>query len=40
MGLARSSDLMVIGLFAAFLQTFIFVMLTQVYIQGAISHDH
>ena len=32
--------LMVIGLFAAFLQTFIFIMLTQVYIAGALSHDH
>ncbi|CAM2067839.1 F0F1 ATP synthase subunit A [Sulfidibacter corallicola] len=32
--------LMVIGLFAAFLQTFVFIMLTMVYIAGAIAHDH
>jgi len=32
--------LMAIGLFAAFLQTFVFIMLTQVYIAGAIAHDH
>ena len=31
---------MAFGLFAAFLQTFIFIMLTQVYIAGALSHDH
>lgn len=32
--------LMVIGLFAAFLQTFVFIMLSQIYIAGAIAHDH
>jgi F-type H+-transporting ATPase subunit a len=32
--------LMAIGLFAAFLQTFVFIMLTMVYIAGAIAHDH
>jgi len=32
--------IMFIGLFAAFLQTFVFIMLTQVYIAGAIAHDH
>ncbi|MDJ0836152.1 MAG: F0F1 ATP synthase subunit A [Acidobacteriota bacterium] len=32
--------LMAIGLFAALLQTFVFIMLTQVYIAGAIAHDH
>lgn len=32
--------LMAIGLFASFLQAFIFVMLTMVYIAGAIAHDH
>lgn len=32
--------LMAIGLFAAFLQTFVFIMLSQVYIAGAIAHDH
>lgn len=32
--------LMAIGLFAAFLQTFVFIMLTMVYIAGALSHDH
>ncbi len=32
--------LMAFGLFAAFLQTFVFIMLTQVYIAGAIAHDH
>ena len=32
--------LMIIGLFAAFLQTFVFIMLTQIYIAGAIAHDH
>ena len=32
--------LMAIGLFAAFLQTFVFIMLTMVYIAGSIAHDH
>jgi F-type H+-transporting ATPase subunit a len=32
--------LMAFGLFAAFLQTFIFIMLTMVYIAGSISHEH
>ena len=32
--------MMALGLFAAFLQTFIFIMLTMVYIAGSISHDH
>lgn len=32
--------LMIIGLFASFLQTFVFIMLTQIYIAGAIAHDH
>jgi F-type H+-transporting ATPase subunit a len=32
--------IMAIGLFAAFLQTFIFIMLTMVYIAGSLSHDH
>ncbi len=32
--------IMVLGLFAAFLQTFVFIMLTQVYIAGSIAHDH
>lgn len=32
--------IMAIGLFAAFLQTFVFIMLTMVYIAGAIAHDH
>ena len=32
--------IMAIGLFAAFLQTFIFIMLTQVYLAGALSHEH
>jgi F-type H+-transporting ATPase subunit a len=32
--------IMIIGLFAAILQTFVFVMLTQIYIAGAIAHDH
>jgi len=32
--------IMAIGLFASFLQTFVFIMLTMVYIAGAIAHDH
>jgi F-type H+-transporting ATPase subunit a len=32
--------LMALGLFAAFLQTFVFIMLTQIYIAGSIAHDH
>jgi len=32
--------MMVLGLFAALLQTYVFIMLTQVYIAGALSHDH
>lgn len=32
--------LMVLGLFAALLQTFVFVLLTQIYIAGSIAHDH
>ena len=32
--------IMCIGLFAAFLQAFIFIMLTMVYIAGAIAHEH
>lgn len=32
--------ILALGLFAAFLQTFIFIMLTQVYIAGAIAHEH
>jgi len=32
--------LMILGLFAAFLQTFVFIMLTQIYIAGSIAHDH
>lgn len=32
--------LMAFGLFAAFLQTFVFILLSTLYIQGAISHDH
>jgi len=32
--------LLALGLFAAFLQTFIFIMLTTLYISGAISHEH
>ncbi|PIE89212.1 MAG: ATP synthase F0 subunit A [Acidobacteria bacterium] len=32
--------IMFIGLLAAFLQTFVFIMLTQIYIAGAIAHDH
>jgi len=32
--------MMVLGLFASFLQTFIFIMLTMVYIALSISHDH
>ena len=32
--------LMIIGLFAAVLQTYIFIMLTQIYIAGAIAHEH
>jgi F-type H+-transporting ATPase subunit a len=32
--------LMALGLFAAFLQTFVFIMLSQVYIAGSIAHDH
>ena len=32
--------LMALGLFAAFLQTFIFIMLTMVYIAGSLAHDH
>ncbi len=32
--------LMILGLFAAVLQTFVFIMLTQVYIAGALAHDH
>ncbi len=32
--------LMALGLFAAFLQTFVFIMLSLVYIAGSIAHDH
>ena len=32
--------LMIFGLFAAFLQTYVFIMLSQIYIAGAIAHDH
>ena len=32
--------LMALGLFAAFLQTFVFIMLTQIYIAGSIAHEH
>lgn len=32
--------MMALGLFAAFLQSFIFIMLSMVYIAGSISHDH
>lgn len=32
--------LMAFGLFAAFLQTFVFVLLTTLYIAGSIAHDH
>lgn len=32
--------MMALGLFAAFLQSFIFIMLTMVYISGSISHEH
>lgn len=32
--------LMAFGLFAAFLQTFVFVLLTIIYIAGSIAHDH
>lgn len=32
--------MMGLGLFASFLQSFIFIMLTMVYISGSISHDH
>lgn len=32
--------MMALGLFAAFLQTFIFIMLTMVYLAGSISHEH
>ena len=31
---------MALGLFAAVLQTFVFIMLTQLYIAGAMSHEH
>ncbi|CAM2008407.1 F0F1 ATP synthase subunit A [Acanthopleuribacter pedis] len=34
------APLMIIGLFAALLQTFVFVMLTTIYLAGAIAHDH
>lgn len=32
--------LMAFGLFAAFLQTFVFVLLSIIYISGSIAHDH
>lgn len=32
--------IMFIGLLAAFLQTFVFIMLTQIYIAGAVAHEH
>lgn len=32
--------MMAFGLFAAFLQTFVFILLSTLYIQGALSHDH
>lgn len=32
--------IMFIGLFAAFLQTYVFIMLTQIYIAGSIAHEH
>jgi len=32
--------MMAFGLFAAFLQTFVFILLSSLYVQGAIAHDH
>jgi F-type H+-transporting ATPase subunit a len=32
--------MMAFGLFASFLQTFVFILLSQIYIAGAIAHDH
>jgi F-type H+-transporting ATPase subunit a len=39
-GLVIPSVFMVLGLFVSFIQAFVFTLLTIVYIQGSVSHDH